>query len=107
MTGGDEELTADHPIIHVRCADSLFSRQPTDAKGSQWDLPTFISHFTACHKLKRADEVEKSVCTLENLIGAFPNNIHLLLELAQTHCTSGKFRDAVSCFQHARWGQER
>jgi len=69
---------------------------------SSWDLQSWISRFIKCHKLKRADEVEKSAVSLSSFIRVFPNNVHLLLELGQTHCMAGNYREAVSCFQHVR-----
>jgi len=66
------------------------------------DLQSWISQFVSCHRLKRADEADKSVAALGGFIQAFPNNVHLMLELAQAHTVAGNYRDAVSCFQHVR-----
>ena len=82
---------------------SLANNRTARTKASApWDLQKWISQFISCHKLKREDEADKSVSNLTDFIQVFPNNVHLLLELGQTHTVAGSYREAISCFQHAR-----
>ena len=79
-----------------------FPNDSMEAAKEGWQLSSFVSQFICCHKLKYADDTSTALRTLKDFISAFPNNVHLILELAHTHSRAGNYRDAVSCFQHAR-----
>jgi anaphase-promoting complex subunit 7 len=90
-------------LIASKGSSGVGSSESTRKKDKRWEPSTWIPHLVSCHQFKYADETSKSVEMVKGFINnVFPNNVHLLLELAHSHSTSGNFREAITCFQHAR-----
>ncbi|KAI9123049.1 hypothetical protein K1719_005938 [Acacia pycnantha] len=84
---------------------SLFPQNPNRSGRAQYD------HFESCRWLQRYVEAQCCMASndykgglelFEDLLQRFPNNIHLLLEIAKVEAIIGKNEEAIMNFEKAR-----